>query len=281
MMTSTLRRRSSEMTGTMLRQTSTLSSAMVLSMRRGSTTTSLNGTIPEGEECERGIPARTASTAPDTVKRSSSRKLRFWMGSASNKITSEDTDSQPPRGQGDSLESERRALAESPGSSNHASGSTPGSTPGSMMSSTPGSMPGGKQRSTWEMWRSSSANAKAVSAGNVGALSEGGENSYRRVETLNRNATTESMTSFGSMDMDSSFKSAGSNDMPPEQRKKTKKLRMRKRRRRRQKLIDNATWRKGIWGRRLAIVSAKFLFIFNSNFFPKSLDKALGTTTIH
>ena len=131
------------------------------------------------------------------------------------------------------------------------------------------------------MWRSSSANAKAVSAGNVGALSEGGENSYRRVETLNRNATTESMTSFGSMDMDSSFKSAGSNDMPPEQRKKTKKLRMRKRRRRRQKLIDNATWRKGIWGRRLAIVSAKFLFIFNSNFFPKSLDKALGTTTIH
>jgi len=281
MMTSTLRRKSSELTSTMVRQTSSLSSAMVSSMRRGSTTASLNGTIPEGEECEGGTPARIASTAPDTVRRPSSRKLRFWMGTASNKITSEDTDSQPPRGQGDSLEYQRRALAESPGTSNHASGSTPGSTPGSMMSSTPGSTPGGKQRSTWKMWRSSSANAKAVSAENVGALSEGGENSYRRVETLNQPASTESMVSLGSMDMYSSFDSARSIDMSPEQRKKTKKLRMRKRRRRRQKMIDNATWRKGIWGRRLAIVSAKFLLIFNSNFFPKPLDKTLGTTTIH
>src|SRR6056300_1263538 len=65
MMTSTLRRKSSELTSTMVRQTSSLSSAMVSSMRRGSTTTSLNGTIREGEECEGGTPVRIASTAPD------------------------------------------------------------------------------------------------------------------------------------------------------------------------------------------------------------------------
>jgi hypothetical protein len=261
MMTSNLRRRSSELTSTMVRQTSSLSSAMASGMRRGSTTSSINGAIPEGDEDEEA-PERRQGIASDVVTRQSSRKLRFWRGTGSNKIASDDSGSLPPCARGDSLKSETRTLAESPGSSDHATGSTPGSTPGSvmssMMSSTPGSTPAGmKRQNTWKMWRSSSAkNAKAQSVEDAGALSEGREDSYQSMGT--RPISLESLSSLRSMD---SFDFRTTNNMSPEQKKDMKKLRMERRRRRRQKMIDNATWRKGIWGRRLAVVSAQLLVI--------------------